>query len=153
MLKYRFSIEGWFSKSGLTRKILVGVLTGCLNYIVYYLIPLLAIRQIMIPQAVGSLTVLDMVSGIELFNVWILLGLILLSVATSILSGSIVGVVIGASIPVVMIVYLMSLFGVLTLEYLGYRIDVDVTYILILLSISVALWSIAKVFKYVESLQ
>lgn len=143
-----------FSKAGLTRKILVGVLTGCLSYIAYYLIPLLAIRQIMILPAMKIQTVLSRMVGVELFNIWILLSLIILSVATSVFSGNIVGVVIGASIPIVMIVYLMSLmnFGVLAVEYLGYRVDIDITYIFMLLAISVAIWSIARVFKYVEGL-
>jgi hypothetical protein len=143
-----------FSKAGLTRKILVGVLTGCLSYIAYYLIPLLAIRQIIILPTMKIQTVPSGMVGMELFNIWILLSLIILSVATSVFSENIIGVVIGASIPIVMIVYLMSLmnFGVLALEYLGYRVDIDITYILILLAISVVIWSIARVFRYVEGL-
>lgn len=145
------------NKARLASKVLGGVLTGSLSYIVYYFIPLLVIKQFLVlpvvSMQVGQVVFRELLS-VELFNLWVLIGLISLSVVTSILSENIIGVVIGAAIPIVLVVYVMSLmnFGVVTVGFQGYTVDVDILPIPILVIISTVIWSIARVFKYVENL-
>ena len=64
-------------------------------------------------------------------------------------------VFIGLSIPIILVVYLMSLlnFGIVMVEYQGYMMSMDIQSILILIVTSMVVWLIAKAFKYVESIQ
>ncbi|MEM2793804.1 MAG: hypothetical protein QW511_04025 [Candidatus Methanomethylicia archaeon] len=142
------------SNAKLVKKLLVGVLNGCVNYIVYYLIPLAVLKWLVIPQAMGSQIIFSKLINMELLNIWVLIGLILSSIAISILSGNIIGVIIGLSIPIIVIVYLSSLlsFGIVIIEYQEYRIIIDIQSILILVVISMTIWLIANAFKYIESL-
>ncbi|MEM2510780.1 MAG: hypothetical protein QXY40_08025 [Candidatus Methanomethylicia archaeon] len=142
------------SNAKLAKKLLVGVLNGCVNYIVYYLIPLAVLKWLVIPQAMGSQIIFSKLINMELLNIWVLIGLILSSIAISILSGNIIGVIIGLSIPIIVIVYLSSLlsFGIVIIEYQEYRINIDIQSILILVVISMTIWLIANAFKYIESL-